>query len=351
MPKHRDRTLPALAAGLVLLLAGGCFSKRLDDSTIKITGSDTMLQLCQAWAEEYHKTHPDISPQIRGGGSGMGIAGLCNGKIDIATASRAMKPDEIELAKNNTGKEPKEIIVGRDALAIYVHKDNPMETISLDELAEIYGEGGKITRWEQLDVDNTLCRDGQIVQVSRQNSSGTYAYFREEVLGGERQYKQGTTSQSGSAELATLISRTPCAIGYSGMGYKTDDVKLLNVSAKKGEPGAPPTVETALDGSYPLARPLYLYTLGEPSGAVQEFISWVLGPEGQALVEREGYVPNAAVESSDKEPTEGAERAAKDEGSDEAEKDHGGEQDGANKGADAAEKQGDGNSSDSQPEQ
>lgn len=296
------KKLSFAAGALVALCTAGCFSKRLDDSTIKITGSDTMLQLAQVWAEEYHKTHPDISPQIRGGGSGMGIADMCNGKIHIATSSRAMKPNEIALAKENTGKEPKEIIVGSDALAIYVHKDNPLETISIEELAEVYGEGGKITRWEQLGVDNKLCRDGQIVQVSRQNSSGTYAYFREVVLGGDRQYKQGTTSQSGSAELATLVSHTPCAIGYSGMGYKTDDVKLLEVSRKKGEPGVAPSVATALDGSYPISRPLYLYTLGEPTGAVQEFITWVLGPEGQRLVEQEGYVPNPPAPKDKSEP-------------------------------------------------
>lgn len=282
----------AAIAALVTATSTGCFSDfGSDDSRIRITGSDTMVNLAQAWAEAYHEEHPDISSQVRGGGSGVGIAALCNGTIDVATASRAMKEKEIELAKKNTGKEPKQFIVGRDALGIYVHKDNPLDEISLEELAEVYGDGGKITRWEQLGIDNTLCPGGEIVCVSRQNNSGTYAYFHDAVLGKHREYRQGTTAQSGSRELATLIAHTPCAIGYSGMGYRTDDVKLLAVSQKKGEKAVPPTLETALDDTYPLARPLYIYTIGEPTGAVQEFIQWVLGPQGQKIVEEDGYVP------------------------------------------------------------
>jgi phosphate transport system substrate-binding protein len=158
-------------------------------------------------------------------------------------------------------------------------------------LAEIYGEDGKITRWQQLGVDNTACPSGQIVRISRQNSSGTYAYFKEAVLGKKREYKQGYTAQSGSSDLVALISKTPCAIGYSGMGYRNETVTVLNVAKAKGEPAVEPTIETAQDGSYPIARPLYLYTLGEPSGAIQEFIQWILSDEGQRIVELQGYIP------------------------------------------------------------
>jgi phosphate transport system substrate-binding protein len=221
----------------------------------------------------------------------VGIADLCAGKIQIATASRAMEPDEMELAKKNTGKEPQQMVVGRDALAIYVNLQNPMDSISIDQLAEIYGEDGKITRWQQLGVDNTACPSGQIVRISRQNSSGTYAYFKEAVLGKKREYKQGYTAQSGSSDLVALISKTPCAIGYSGMGYRNETVTVLNVAKAKGEPAVEPTIETAQDGSYPIARPLYLYTLGEPSGAIQEFIQWILSDEGQRIVELQGYIP------------------------------------------------------------
>jgi phosphate transport system substrate-binding protein len=290
----------AVSATVAMATVSGCFSKSGHDSTIRVTGSDTMVNLAQAWAEAYRESHPDISSQVRGGGSGVGIAALCNGTVDIATASRAMSDKETELArKNNNGKEPKEFIVGRDALAIYVHKDNPIDVISIDELAGIYGEGGKITKWEQLGVDNAECSGGQIVQISRQNNSGTYAYFKEAVLGEQQEYKQGATTQSGSADVVALISKTPCALGYSGMGYKTDDVKLLNVSRKKGEAGIEPSVETTLDGSYPISRPLYIYTLGEPTGAVQEFVEWVLGGEGQRIVADVGYVPNPQAAKTD----------------------------------------------------
>jgi phosphate transport system substrate-binding protein len=301
---RREVAVPALVVAAAI---AGCFyNSGRDDSTIRVTGSDTMVNLAQAWAEAYRESHPDVSSQVRGGGSGVGIAALCNGKVDVATASRAMKDKEIALAKENTGKEPKEFIVGRDALAVYVHKDNPLERISFAQLAEIYGEGGKITRWEQLGVDNTRCSGGEIVCISRQNNSGTFTYFREAVLGEHREYKQGTTAQNGSRELVTLIANTPCAIGYSGMGYRTDDVKMLAISGKKGEAAIAPTLETALDNTYPLARPLYIYTIGEPTGAVQEFVQWVLGPEGQKIVEKDGYVPNPPSVSDAPETAESA---------------------------------------------
>jgi phosphate transport system substrate-binding protein len=279
----------AVAGALAVATVSGCSNQ--NENAIKITGSDTMVNLAQAWAEGFRGDHPDISLQIKGGGSGMGIAALCAGKIQIATASRPMKPKELELAEKNTGKPPREFIVGRDALAIYVNRGNPIESISLEELAEIYGEGGEITKWKDLGVDNPLCTDGEIIRVSRQNSSGTYAYFREHVLGEKREYKQGAMSQSGSSDIVALISKTPCAIGYSGMGYNEDDVKVLKVSAKKGGPAVEPSLASALDGSYPISRPLYLYTLGEPSGAVNEFIRWIQSNEGQTIVERNGYVP------------------------------------------------------------
>lgn len=281
---------PAFAIiAVAALCCTSCSSQ--NDNAIKITGSDTMVNLAQAWAEAFRQNHPDISPQIKGGGSGMGIAALCSGKIQIATASRTMTPKEIELAEKNTGKKPKELVVGSDALAIYVHKDNPIESISLEDLAEIYGEGGKITHWKDLGVTNSACVDDEVIRVSRQNSSGTYAYFREHVLGAKREYKQGATSQSGSADIVALVSKTPCAIGYSGMGYISDQVKIIKVSKKKGEPGVEPTLASALDGSYPISRPLYLYTLGEPAGAVNEFVQWILSAEGQKIVEQNGYVP------------------------------------------------------------
>jgi len=279
-----------LLAGFGVTTIVSC-GPRGDARTIKVTGSDTMVNLAGAWAAAFKKKHPDISVQVTGGGSGVGIAALSSGKIEIATASRAMKPKELELAKANTGKEPKQIQVGLDALAIYVNKQNPIESISLSALAKIYGEGGTAKKWQDVGVDNTACRDGQIIAITRENNSGTYVYFREAVLGEKANYQQGLGAQPGSSDVVKLVSNTPCAIGYSGMGYRTNQVKVVKVSKEEGEPGVEPSIESATDGTYPISRPLFIYTLGEPSGAVQEFVKWVLSDEGQEIIKEMGYVP------------------------------------------------------------
>jgi phosphate transport system substrate-binding protein len=273
-----------------LVACSSCSRRNRDSASIKITGSDTMVNLAQAWQDRYKKVRPGVSVQVKGGGSGVGIAALCEGNVEIATSSRKIKKDEIELAKKNTGKEPKEFKVGDDALAIYVHPDNPSESITIAQLAAIYGEGGAAEKWSDLDVENTSCPNGQIIRVSRQNSSGTYLYFREAVLGENGNYKQGATSGSGSSDVIGLVSRTPCAIGYSGMGYRTDAVKMLKV-AKDREPPVAPTIEAVLDRTYPISRPLFIYTLGEPEGHVQDLIDWILSDAGQKVVEESGYVP------------------------------------------------------------
>jgi len=281
------------ALGLVVALVTTCSSCDVARSanSLKITGSDTMVILAAAWQERYKDVEPSVRIQVKGGGSGVGIAALCSGRIEIATASRPLKPEEAALAKERTGKTPREFVVGRDALAIFVHPSNPLDSITIPELAEIYGENGRITQWSELGATPPDCADGEIVRISRQNSSGTYAYFKEAVLGKNREYKQGATSQGGSSDVVTLISRTPCAIGYSGMGYQSDTVKMLNVAKAKDKPAVAPSKATTQDGSYPIARPLFLYTLGEPEGQVKRFIEWILSPDGQQVVERMGYVP------------------------------------------------------------
>lgn len=264
--------------------------------TIQNKGSDTMVNLAQSWAEEYKKVAPAVDVEVSGGGSGVGIASLIKGTVDIANSSRDMKPEEIEQAKKNTGKQPKEFIVGYDALAVYVHKDNPIEQITDEQLAQIYGEGGNITKWSQLGVTMPAGND-DIIRVSRQSSSGTYEFFREHVLQ-KKDFKLGSRDMNGSKEVVELCASTVGAIGYSGMGYnEPDKVKMLKVAAKAGDPFYPPTVENVLNKSYPQARSLLIYTLGEPEGEVKNYIDWIFSPAGQKIVEESGYVPLPAKKS------------------------------------------------------
>ena len=294
--------IPLILTLLVVCLVGltGCSQKSeksegmaadSEKLIIQNAGSDTMVNLAQAWAEEYGKINPDVSIEVSGGGSGTGIAALINGTVDIANCSRKMKSGEIQRAKQNTGKEPVEFIVGYDALAVYVHKDNPLSKITIQQLADIYGEAGNITKWSQLGVKNSSCSGDEVIRVSRQSNSGTYHYFREALLGNKQDFKLGSRDLHGSKDVVELIGTTPCAIGYSGMGYATHHVKKLSVAKKAGEPYSEPNVENSLDGSYPIARPLYMVSLGDPTGEGKKYLDWILSEGGQKIVGTNGYVP------------------------------------------------------------
>jgi phosphate transport system substrate-binding protein len=306
-PTYGSRTqdLMLLALATLTCAAGvsACTKKNQDTSgssssatggkktTIQNIGSDTMVNLAQAWAEEYAKVEPTVSIEVSGGGSGIGIAALINGTAEIANSSRSMEPEEIAKAKA-AGHEPKELMVGYDGLAIYVHKSNPIEEITVDDLGELYREGGKIDSWSQLGVKDIPGGKGdKIVRVSRQNNSGTYQYFREAVIGKKKDYKSGSLDMNGSKDVVELVSKTPNAIGYSGLGYATADVKIVKVAKKKGEPSVKPTITTVLDKTYPIARPLFMYTPGEPSPQAKKYMEWILSDAGQKIVETSGYVP------------------------------------------------------------
>lgn len=258
-------------------------------TSIQNIGSDTMVNLAQAWAEAYAKVDPSLSVEVSGGGSGIGIAALINGTCDIANASRKLEPEEVEKCKAKHGHDPKEFLVGYDALSIYVHPSNPLTEISLDELSEIYREGGKIDKWSQLGI--TLPGGDEIIRVSRQNNSGTYHYFRETVVGKKSDFKLGSRDMNGSKDVVELISRTPNAIGYSGLGYATKAVKILKVAKKKGEPAIAPSIASTWDKSYPIARPMFMYCPGTPPPPVQKYLDWIVSDPGQAIVKETGYVP------------------------------------------------------------
>lgn len=293
--KRKQFILTALIAATSLGITG-CGKKGGDSkkagTTIANVGSDTMLQLGMAWSEAYKKKVPDVNVEVNGGGSGVGIAGLINGSVDLANSSKAIEDKEKEDLKTKQSKEAKEFMVGYDALSIYVHKDNPLNEISIEELAEIYKEGGKIRKWSDLGVTAIPGAKGDdIVVISRQNNSGTHHYFKEAIVGKKTEERADKINQNGSADVVNIIGTTPNSIGYSGMGYHTDKVKTIKVSKKKGEPTVLPSIETTLDKSYPIARPMFVYTAGEPAPHIKAYIDWILGPEGQAILKEQGYVP------------------------------------------------------------
>jgi len=258
---------------------------------IQCAGSDTIVNVSQAWAEKYREIEKNISVEVSGGGSGTGIAGLMNGTLDIANSSRKITHEEFEKIVKERGKEPVEHIVGYDALAVFVNKNNPIEEISLEELAEIYGENGTIERWSQLGINMPVPDRDKIIVTSRQSNSGTYFYFREVVVGKKRDFRLGTIDLHGSKEVVELVGRTINAIGYTGMGYARDEVKMLRISKKRGEKSIAASIDSVLDHSYPIARPLFIYTCGEPPDYVQKFIDWIYAEEAQDLLMKSGFVP------------------------------------------------------------
>jgi phosphate transport system substrate-binding protein len=277
---------------LLLILGLAACSKRENMMIIQNKGSDTLVNLAQAWAEEYKKVTPNVAIAVSGGGSGTGIAALINGTVEIANSSRAMKQEELDEAKKNNGKEVKEFIVGMDALAVFIHPANPINGLTLEEVACIYGEGGKCILWS--DIRGMVvpgCQGNKIIRVSRQSNSGTYQYFREAVLGKKKDLKLGSMDLNGSREAIDLVEKTPCAIGYSGMGYLSKHVKAACISKTANSECIYPNLETAIKKTYPISRELYMYTSGEPSAEVRTYMDWTQSEVAQKITIKAGYVP------------------------------------------------------------
>jgi phosphate transport system substrate-binding protein len=216
------RQLAVLTLGAVA--AAGASAR----TEIQNKGSDTLVNAAQSLAEQYGKVNPKVAVAVSGGGSGTGIAAMINGTVDIANSSRKMSEKEIKEAQAK-GRQPIEHIIGYDALAIFVHKKFPADSITVTDLAKIYGRDGGASKWSDLGITIPGCK-GEIVVVSRQNNSGTYAYFKEAVLGEKGKFRQGTLDMHGSKDVADLVEKTPCAIGYSGLAYVTDHMKALCVA-------------------------------------------------------------------------------------------------------------------------
>ncbi|MGO9374323.1 MAG: phosphate ABC transporter substrate-binding protein [Syntrophobacteraceae bacterium] len=273
----------------------GCGNKRPETSseqgahakTIENKGSDTLVNLALAWAEAYMQAHPNVNISVTGGGSGTGIAAMINGTVSIANASREMKPEEVAAAKAN-GISPVEFIVARDAIAVVVNPSNPVQHLTIQQISNIYT--GRIKNWAEVGGENR-----PIVLLSRESNSGTYVYFLENVIRMENSkskllFSPDTLLMPSSEGISSEIRQNPNTIGYDGLGYVTGDQKVIAVSKNENGPFVIPSAATVKDGSYPIARPLYVYTAGQPEGQIKDYIEWILNG-GQTLVAKLGFVP------------------------------------------------------------
>lgn len=281
-----------LAGLLLMLVTAGCASGPVAQAEAEATaviqnkGSDTLVNLALAWAENYMTVHPDVRLSVTGGGSGTGIAAMINGTVDIANASRGMKEEERAAAQAN-GITPVEFTVARDAIAIVVNPSNPVQGLTLQQISDIYMN--KITNWREVGGE-----DRPIVLLSRESNSGTYVYFLEHVIrlgqSNDDLFSPDTLLMPSSEGISAEVRQNPNAIGYDGLGYVTPDQKMVPVAADAAGPYVLPSVATVNDGSYPISRPLYMYTAGQPQGQVKAYMDWILG-DGQALVATLGFVP------------------------------------------------------------
>lgn len=255
---------------------------------IENKGSDTIVNLALAWAETYQNENADVRISVTGGGSGTGIAALINNTVDIASASRNIKAEEIEAANAN-GVNPVEHVIARDAIAVIVNPENPVSELTLQQLSDIYS--GRINNWIEVGGE-----DRPIVRLSRETNSGTHIYFLETVLRlGDKENKNlfstDTLLLPSSEGIILEVRQNPNAIGYDGLGYVPDDLKMIAIAEEDGGAYVLPSIPTVNDKSYPIARDLYMYTDGEPSGVVADYLAWILSDEAQEIVAELGFVP------------------------------------------------------------
>ena len=287
-------TSRALLLLSVLSVLVGCGGRVADQSaegaqqTIENIGSDTIVNLALAWAEAYQTVSPEVRISVSGGGSGTGLAALVNGTTDIANASRKIKAEEIADAQQN-GIEPYEIEIARDAIGVIVHPANPVEQLTLQQISDIYS--GQIKNWQEVGGENR-----PIVLLSRESNSGTHVFFLEEVVrlgqsANKTLFSQDTLLLPSSEGIIAEVRQNPNAIGYDGLGYITPEVKTLAIAPAAGDAYVKPSVDSVNNGQYPIARPLFMYTPGEPSGVVKTYIDWILGSDGQQIVKDLGFVP------------------------------------------------------------
>lgn len=250
--------------------------------TITVKGSDTMVILAQRWAEIYMENHPGTVIQVTGGGSGTGISALINGTTDICNASRPMKSSEKDKLKIRYASLGVEIKSAKDGLSIYLNESNPVKELTLDQLKQIYT--GKVTNWKQVGGP-----DAKIILYSRENNSGTYVYFKDNVLGGE-DFTPSAQNMPGTAAVVNAVSKDKFGIGYGGAAY-AKGIRMLPIKKDASSKAYEPTAENVKSGNYPISRYLYMYVKSRPTGELKKYIDWILSPEGQDVVVKVGYFP------------------------------------------------------------
>lgn len=289
------KPIQSILVVLLLFTLSSCSSSSSSDpqnnsaaAYIQNTGSDTIVNLALAWAEKYQSLQPEVRISVSGGGSGTGIAALINGTVDIANASRQIKTEEIETAKAN-GVDPREFVVSRDAIAVIVNPGNPIEQLTIQQVSDIFS--GKYTNWRELGGE-----DRPIVRLSRESNSGTHVYFLENVLRqgdseNETLFSQDTLLLPSSEGIVSEVRDNPNAIGYDGLGYITPELKVIAIAKDIDNSYVIPSIDTVNDGTYPIARDLYMYTAGEPTGVLKDYLEWIVSPEAQQIVTDLGFVP------------------------------------------------------------
>jgi phosphate transport system substrate-binding protein len=276
---HTKTTILAMATAAMSLAAPAIAQA----GTVSIKGSDTMVVLGQRWAEEYMKKHPETTIQVTGGGSGTGISALINGTTDICESSRSMKDAEKkQLADKVGGAQPVETTVAKDGLSVYVNDSNPISELTMDQLKQIFT--GKVDNWKAVGGP-----DARIIPYSRENSSGTYVFFKEHVLQ-NADYTPRAQGMPGTAAVVNAVVKEKFGIGYGGAAY-AKGIKVLKVKKDAASKGIEPDDATIKNGTYPLSRPLFFYTRAKPSADMKAFTDWVLSAEGQGIVTKVGYFP------------------------------------------------------------
>jgi len=293
------RRVSVLCSVFLVLIVSACASPQPSENGgqpgspsqsayIENKGSDTLVNLALAWAERYQTVQPDVQISVTGGGSGTGFAALMNGTISIANASRGIKDEEIQTAREE-GFEPIEFIVANDAIAVIVNPENPVSELTLEQVSRIYK--GEVTNWQELGGD-----DRPIVKLSRETNSGTHVYFLETVvrLGSKEDktiFSADTLLLPSSEGIIAEVRDNPNAVGYDGLGYVTEEVKMVALAEEVGGEYIIPSAQTVINGKYPISRHLFMYTRGQPEGAEKEYLEWILSQEAQEIVTELGFVP------------------------------------------------------------